>query len=143
MGLISAISKISPSPGKLRILLVTVLILTVPFSAYYTFYVRNKSDYFTRRNFRTLALLSSQITTKVESLVVVFKNACDNFVTPKGEALSGTEGDEKTVTYVPEAGNKQNLEAMRKNLLNLKEDGLQIIPTDFESTNSAWGGTEL
>ena len=55
MGFLNSISRTLPTAAKLRILLITVLILTVPFLVYYIFYIKSQTDYFTNCNFRALA----------------------------------------------------------------------------------------
>lgn len=100
MGLAGTISKMSPSLGRLRILLTTVLVLLVPLFIYYTFYVANQAAYFTNRDFRLLSLISSQISTKVEGLSVVFKLAGDKYASRADDA----RGVEETQTYLRESG---------------------------------------
>lgn len=69
---------IRPQSKRFQILIITVLVVLIPFSAYYLLYVSAQKKYFTTRNFRLLAGISEQISLKMENLSSAFLNAANN-----------------------------------------------------------------
>jgi hypothetical protein len=142
MGFVNSISRTLPTAAKLRIILLTVLILTVPFFIYYLFYIKSQTDYFTNRNFRALARVGSQITTKVESLSGVLKSVGEKFVEPDEFIGAADPADAKSIGEVPRfapgvKNSERNIEGLKKILKNLKDYGAEIVPVRVTSTTEA------
>lgn len=117
MGILTTIRNMSPSLYRLRILAIIVTVLVLPLVLYYLLIVRSQTAYFTERSFRKLSLISSQITSKIESVGLVLKN--------NSEKLTGLE------TFDP-SRNQENVEELRKILAALKDDSPQIVPLKME-----------
>ena len=83
MSIASTLKRLSPPLYRLRIFVIIVALLALPFAIYYFLYVRSQTAYFTDRSFRKLSLISSQITLKVESAGSVLKNTSDKFIRPR------------------------------------------------------------
>lgn len=124
MGLLKSLRNISPSLYRLRILAVSVAVLTLPFILYYLLIVRSQTAYFTERGFRKLSLISSQITSKVESVGLVLKNNSEKFINPKEEKPSAQ--------YDSNLSEKDNLGKFKTLFNALKDDIPQINPLSIE-----------
>ncbi len=135
MGIVDKISENLPSAAKLRTLLATALILTVPFILYYLFYIKSQTKYFTDRDFRALARVGSQITTRVDSLSGVLKNAGEKFVLPdKCVEDANKSAVPSPSPFKPGAGhNEENLRELKKIFGNLKDFGPDIIAVEARS----------
>ena len=83
MSIASTIKRLSPPLYRLRLFVIILAVLTLPFAIYYFLYVRSQTGYFTDRSFRKLSLISSQITLKVESAGSVLKNTSEKFIRPR------------------------------------------------------------
>ncbi|HKC62794.1 MAG TPA: hypothetical protein VKB86_04120, partial [Pyrinomonadaceae bacterium] len=70
--------KKSSALRRLRVLLITVMLLLIPVLVYSTLYVSNQTDYFNNQNFRQLASISDQIAQRIEGLKIAFDNAIRN-----------------------------------------------------------------
>jgi hypothetical protein len=90
---------------QFRTLVLTLLIVFVPFAGYYVYYVSRQKAYFTNRDFRSLEVMGNQITSKIENLGTVLINAASDAdpkdvtdVTPTKppatEAMSGQDRNE-------------------------------------------------
>src|SRR5215203_387105 len=108
MNLADTVRRLSPSLYRLRIFVIIVAVLALPFGIYYLLYVRSQSGYFTDRSFRKLSLISSQIALKVESAGSVLKNTSDKFIRPQVR-----EPDSPTFDTDP-ARKQQNLESLKE-----------------------------
>ncbi len=133
MELIDKISRTFPPAAKLRVLLVTVLVLAVPFFIYYLFYIKSQTDYFTSRNFRALDRIGSQTASKVENLAGVLMNMGENFVRPDESIKPADDmnptGWETLPHFDPGGKNSEkNLAGLRRLLENLKDYGAEIKP---------------
>jgi len=60
MKIAETVKRLSPPPNRLKIFVIVIAVLALPFTVYYMFYVRNQSGYFTDRSFRKLASTSTQ-----------------------------------------------------------------------------------
>ena len=58
----------SPRLKRLSIVAFTMIVVIIPFCLYYLFFVQSQKTYFTKRNFRVLADIGDQITSKIDSL---------------------------------------------------------------------------
>ena len=65
---------------QLRIVAFSLVLIIVPFFAYYYFFVSNQTKYINGRNLRTLNTLSTHVQESVESQSSVFKNAVKKYV---------------------------------------------------------------
>jgi Cache domain len=122
MALPDTLKKVSPSLNRLRVFVIIVAVLGVPFAVYYLVYVRNQSRYFTDRSFRKLSLISRQISLKVESAGSVLKNTSEKFIRPQVE-----EAD--SVNRTPDG--KWNLNQLNENFKRFKDT--QIVPISIET----------
>lgn len=141
MGFVENISRTLPTAAKLRIALITVLILLVPFFVYYLFYIKSQTDYFTNRNFRALARVGNQVTTKVESLSSVLRRVGKNFVDPDDSiapAERSPDGQDAAPRFTPGAQNSEkNYKGLKQVLKNLKDYGTEIEAVEAKSTSEA------
>ncbi|HEV2800346.1 MAG TPA: hypothetical protein VGW12_07610 [Pyrinomonadaceae bacterium] len=64
-----------PKFERLHILIITLLVLLIPFSLYYWGFVRLQTTYFTEHKSRQLAVMSNQISAKLKNLGGVVDNA--------------------------------------------------------------------
>ena len=117
------VKRLSPPPNRLKIFVIVVAALALPFTVYYVFYVRNQSGYFTDRSFRKLASTSTQIGARVESAALVFKNTSDGFIRPYVE---------HSVAFDPEATKQENLKNLKDVFKWLKGER-QIIPLGIDT----------
>lgn len=67
-----------PQSKQLQILIITIIVLLIPFCAYYIFYISSQTKYFTTRNFRLLAGISEQISLTITNLNNALCNAAKN-----------------------------------------------------------------
>src|SRR6185295_13434321 len=100
MGILSALRNMQPSLYRLRILIIIVAALILPFALYYLIIVRSQTAYFTERSFRKLSLISNQVSSKVESVGAVLTNNSEKFINPK----------QKTNNHPYEPDNPKNVE---------------------------------
>ena len=119
MNLTDAFKKVSPSLYRLRILVIIVGALVLPTAIYYFLYVRNQTGYFTDRSFRKLSLISSQISSKVESSGTVLKNTSERFIRPNFQVKTAFDAS---------LTRKQNLDQLSELFNRFKDDSPQIIP---------------
>src|SRR5215204_1151785 len=126
MALPDTLKRLSPSLNRLRVFVIIIAVLALPFTVYYLVYVRSQSRYFTDRSFRQLSLISRQISLKVESVGSVLKNTSEKFISPQVEEQV-EEG--KPFDPNPEAKQK-NLDNLQKIFKRLKDT--PIIPVKIE-----------
>lgn len=126
MSIASTLKRLSPPLYRLRIFVIIVALLALPFAIYYFLYVRSQTAYFTDRSFRKLSLISSQITLKVESAGSVLKNTSEKFIRPK------FRDTEDSVPFDP-ALNQQNLDRMKQSFKKLREQGPSITPINIDT----------
>src|SRR5215217_1485893 len=125
MTLADDLKRLSPSLYRLRIFVIIVAVLVLPFLIYYFLYVRGQSGYFTDRNFRKLSLISSQIALKVESTGTVLKNSSEKFIWPQVE-----ESD--SARFAPDPTKKpQNLERVKEAFKRF--GGSQLTPVNIDT----------
>src|SRR2546430_8869557 len=65
----------SPRMKRLSIVGFTMILVIVPFCLYYLFFVESQNEYFTKRNFRVLAGMGSQMRSKIDNLATSLINA--------------------------------------------------------------------
>ncbi|MFY9553384.1 MAG: cache domain-containing protein, partial [Blastocatellia bacterium] len=82
---------------RLSIIAFTVLLLIVPSSLYYLFFVQSQNGYYTKRNLRVLANIGSQVTTKIDNLATSLINVVKNAEQEKKEMVSPTENPEAKI----------------------------------------------
>ena len=56
----------SPRMKRMSIIGSTMILVIAPFCLYYLFFVQSQNEYFTRRNFRVLAGIGSQMKSKID-----------------------------------------------------------------------------
>lgn len=78
----------SPRMKRLSIIGSTMLLVIVPFCLYYLFFVQSQNEYFTKRNFRVLAGIGSQMKSKIDNLGTSLINAVKNAQQDKKEIVS-------------------------------------------------------
>ena len=108
MNIVNTVKNFSPSLYRLRVFVIIVALLALPFTIYYLSYVRSQSSYFTDRSFRRLSTISNQVALRVENAASVFKNSCDKFI-------DSPVADANSITFDPNPKRKQ------QNLDNLKD----------------------
>lgn len=123
MAFTDTVKRLSPPPNRLKIFVIVIAALALPFTVYYVFYVRNQSGYFTDRSFRKLASTSTQIGARVESAALVFKNTSDRFIRPNVA---------DSVTFDPHAPRQKNFEQLKEVFKWLKGER-QIIPLSIDT----------
>ena len=93
--------------------------LVLPTAIYYFLYVQSQTGYFTDRSFRKLSLISSQISSKVESAGTVLKNTSERFIRPNFQVKT---------SYDASLSRKQNLDQLTELFNRFKDDSPQIVP---------------
>src|SRR5260370_33943007 len=78
-------------PRRLRVLVITVLFLLVPFAIYFTLYISNQTSYIANRDFRQLASVSLQVEQRIDNLKEAFGNAVKNTVEKNFESQQATK----------------------------------------------------
>ena len=73
-------TKVYTQSARIRVFILSVMLLIVPLFAYFSMHVASRTNYFNDRNFRQLRNFSLQITDRINSLGPVFGNAVDKFV---------------------------------------------------------------
>lgn len=68
--------------ARLRVFLVSVMLLLVPLSIYFSLHISGRIQYFKDRNFRQLGNSSRQIGQRIDDLGTAFAKSVENFVTP-------------------------------------------------------------
>ena len=126
MNIVNKVKNFSPSLYRLRVFVIIVALLALPFTIYYLSYVRSQCGYYTDRSFRRLSTISSQVALRVENAATVFKNSSDKFINPKV-----TEAGSLTFDTNPKR-KKQNLEDLEKVFKRLRGDR-QIIPLQIDT----------
>lgn len=125
MSITNSLRRLSPPLYRLRLLVVIVAVVTLPFAFYYLLYVRNQASYYTDRNFRKLSAISTQVASRVETACGVFKNTSDKFINPLVE-------DANSAKFNPKGDKQENLENLKEAFKNLKGDR-QIIPISINT----------
>ncbi len=126
MSITNSLKRLSPPLNRLRLLVVIIAVVILPFAVYYLLYVRNQASYYTDRNFRKLSAISTQVASRVETACSVFKNTSDKFIRPVVE-------DADSRKFKPDPGsNQQNFEDLKEAFKNLKGDR-QIIPVHINT----------
>ena len=122
MSIASTLKRLSPPLYRLRLFVIIIAVLALPFAIYYLLYVRSQTGYFTDRSFRKLSLISSQITLKVESTGSVLKNTSDKFIRPR-------VNEKDSIRFDPDRARKQqNLEQLKQTFKRLRDSSLSITP---------------
>jgi Cache domain len=122
MAIPDTLKRLSPSLNRVRVLVIIIAVIALPFTVYYLVYVRSQSRYFTDRSFRKLSLISRQISLKVESAGSVLKNTSEKFIRPPA-------GEADLFDQTPE-GKQQNLGRLNESFKRLKDT--QIIPVKID-----------
>src|SRR2546422_1500932 len=78
----------SPRMKRLSIVGFTMILVIVPFCLYYLFFVESQNEYFTKRNFRVLAGIGSQMRSKIDNLATSLINAVKSAQQEKKEIVS-------------------------------------------------------
>jgi hypothetical protein len=115
--------------GRLRVFILSLMILVVPLFAYFSMHVSSRTSYFNDRNFRQLRSFSRQITDRINNLGTVFKNSVDKFVKPP-EVASKSGNNTQT-------GSKSGNDTPRtfQDYLNvLKSDGTNFTAPPVDPT---------
>ncbi|HJT29403.1 MAG TPA: cache domain-containing protein [Pyrinomonadaceae bacterium] len=118
MDLASTVKRLSPQLYRLRIFVLIIAVLAIPFTVYYLLYVRSQSGYFTDRSFRKLGTISSQIGLRVESAALVFKNTSDRFIRPLAK---------DSLKFDPKASDQQNFDGLKDVFKKLKVDRQMVL----------------
>jgi hypothetical protein len=130
MTIADTVKRLSPPLYRLRIFVIIIAVLGLPFTVYYLSYVRSQSSYFTDRSFRKLSTISSQISSRVESAASVLKNSSEKFIRPSVQ-------EENSVRFSTDPAHKQdNLDGLKEVFKRLKGDR-QIIPLQIDT--EPWG----
>lgn len=87
----------SPRMKRMSIIGSTMILVIAPFCLYYLFFVQSQNEYFTRRNFRVLAGIGSQMKSKIDNLGTSLINAVKNAQQEKKEivSLNGAKSEKK------------------------------------------------
>src|SRR5437016_3681685 len=80
-------------PKRLSVLLLSILLLAIPITIYFTRYITTQKSYFTNRNFRHLANISRQIEQRISAFTTVVKNAAADSL--KKQSEKATRAGEK------------------------------------------------
>ena len=72
-------------PKRLSVLLLSILLLAIPITIYFTRYITTQKSYFTNRNFRHLANISRQIEQRISAFRAVVKNAAADTLKQQAE----------------------------------------------------------
>lgn len=126
MSIASTLKRLSPPLYRLRIFVVILAVLALPFAIYYFLYVRSQTGYFTDRSFRKLSLISSQITLKVESAGSVLKNTSDKFIRPRFV-------DTDSVPFKSDRPKQENFERLKQSFKKLREQSPSITPINIDT----------
>ena len=126
MSIASTLRRLSPPLYRLRLFVIIIAVLALPFTIYYLLYVRSQTGYFTDRSFRKLSLISSQISLKVESAGSVLKNTSDKFIRP-------LVTEKHSPAFNAQSTGKQNLERLKEVFKRLKDDSPSIIPINIDT----------
>lgn len=123
MKITDTVKRLSPPPNRIRIFVILIAALGLPFTVYYLCYVRSQSGYFTDRSFRKLASTSTQIGTRVESAALVFKNTSDRFIRPNVA---------DSLAFDPHGTKQKNFQNLKDVFKWLKGER-QIIPLSIDT----------
>jgi len=74
------LTKVYNQSARVRIFLLSVMLLIVPLFIYFSLHVSGRSTYFKDRNFRQLNNYSRQISERINNLGTAFSNAVEKFV---------------------------------------------------------------
>jgi hypothetical protein len=104
----------SPRMKRLSIIGSTMILVIVPFCLYYLFFVQSQNGYFTKRNFRVLADIGSQMKSKIDNLSTSLINAVKNAQQEKKElvmkefvSVSGPRSEKKDEKKSEQPGEKK------------------------------------
>src|SRR6185369_8089837 len=75
----------SPS-ARVRVFLVSVMLLVVPLAAYFSLQVSGRTQYYQERNFRQLSNFSRRIGERIDNLGVAFGNVVDKYLKEDGKS---------------------------------------------------------
>ncbi|MDQ1557284.1 MAG: hypothetical protein QOD32_344 [Pyrinomonadaceae bacterium] len=143
-----------PKFERLHILIITLLVLLVPFSLYYWGFVRVQTTYFTEHKSRQLAVMSNQIGAKLKNLGVVVENASVKLfesaaeARKKGQTLKESEFEDfgKTLaisdrleppkTFLPKPPRSANAKPVVQSLTFKPECGMDVSKLVIEFTGS-------
>ena len=75
----------SPS-ARVRVFLVSVMLLVVPLAAYFSLHVSGRTQYYQERNFRQLSNFSRRIGERIDNLGVAFGNVVDKYLKEDGKS---------------------------------------------------------
>jgi len=127
MSIASTLKRLSPPLYRLRLFVIIIAVLSLPFAIYYFLYVRSQTGYFTDRSFRKLSLISSQITLKIESAGSVLKNTSDKFIRPRF-------ADPGSLSFDSDPEHKQeNFEGLKQSFKKLREQSPVITPINIDT----------
>jgi hypothetical protein len=120
---------------QLRVIAFSLVLIIVPFFAYYYFFVSNQTKYFNGRNLRTLATLTTHLQESVESQSSVFKNAAEKYAQDlaEGEFDEGKKGRPVTIKELQKEDysdrfQKKALNPLRGEGVNLQATSLTVVP---------------
>jgi hypothetical protein len=109
-----ALPKVYSQSARLRVFLVSVLLLVLPLFIYFSLHISSRTKYFKDRNFRQLNNFGLQIGQRIDNLSIAFTNSVENFVRTQN-------------------GNSKNLRTDFQNYLNiLKPDGTYFTATEVQ-----------
>lgn len=109
-----ALPRVYSRSARLRVFLVSVLLLVLPLFIYFSLHISSRTKYFKDRNFRQLNNFGLQIGQRIENLSIAFTNSVENFVRTQ-------------------QGNSKDLRADFQNYLNiLKPDGTYFTATEVQ-----------
>ncbi|PYT08018.1 MAG: hypothetical protein DMF60_05855 [Acidobacteria bacterium] len=94
---------------RLSIVGFTMILVIIPFCLYYLFFVESQNEYFTKRNFRVLAGIGSQMKSKIDNLGTSLINAVKSAQQEKKEivSLNSSKPEKKDEKKPPIKGEKQ------------------------------------
>lgn len=75
-----ASTKVYAQSARVRVFLLSMMVLIVPLFIYFSFHVTSRSKYFKDRNFRQLNNFSRQISDRINNLGTAFSNSVEKFV---------------------------------------------------------------
>ena len=91
---------------RLGVLFITLSLLVVPLTLYFTFYISSRTNYLTNRDFRQLASISIQLEDRINQLKDLFARAVKATITDKNPSQLSTQE-----RFQQHLGNKKTLEA--------------------------------
>jgi len=79
-------TKIHSPSARVRVFLVSVMLLVVPLAAYFSLHVSGRTQYYQERNFRQLSNFSRRIGERIDNLGIAFGNVVDKYVKEDGKS---------------------------------------------------------